>query len=291
MSKKNSGGELKVGERIAASESRGGDSFNRRTLLKRAGQVGAISLLPIGTVAGKSGSQATMLDTSFDPNDQNEVEKFVFDSFEVNNVLRQQIAKRGPTTQVTNTAQLDWAMQRKREQVLEELDRRQLQVIGEILEGAELVTDSDTSLSTPSMNAIEAQARGRWRFHRFRSRINAKFRIPVLNRRFDAFRFTHIVEWEANHRWPPKVRAIEPSARGRGKNHLLAYWQYRGATRDDVVVRRRGNYFLSEKTGKFKGCLLLGTSFTCSRNDRAYIEIAGSSNGSGRAVEKRLNGR
>ena len=277
----------------AVAESRGGDSLNRRVVLKRTGQVGAIGLFPVGTAMSSSTenrSEEAMPDTSFDPNDSGEVVKFVSDSFETRNALKQQVMERESTTQGADAARLEQTIQQKRTRMLKELDRQQVQAIGDILKEAELMVESDTTFITSGTESVETQSHGRWEFERFRATINAKLKVPALNKRFDAFRFAHIVEWEANHDWPPKVRAIEPSATGNGKNHLLAYWQYKGATGDDVVVRAGGNYFNSEKTGKFTGCLLIGTSFTCSRHDRAYIEIVGSSNGSGNAVEKRVNG-
>ncbi len=267
--------------------------FSRRTLLKRTGQIGALGLLPTGsTLASESpiSDSDVRPDTSFDPRRQQEVASFVANAFEVREQLVRRFESQPGVASATAARRADEVIDEERDRLLNELSARQREAVGNVLADSELVLDhrrvERPAAVVGSDDTVGTTGHGEWEFESFTGKLEA--RLSTVVGTFDAFTYWHNVEWEANHDWPPEMRGIDPSAWGDGKNHLLAYWDYTGSSRDDIDVY--SNYFLSEKTGTFNGCLLIGSSFTCPRDDQAYIEIAGSSNGSGSVTEKSVNG-
>jgi len=275
----------------------------RREILKLVGATGASSLAGMSVAGTALAADPTeqqrnvMPDSNFDPSRKQNVLEFVSDSFEARSTLEHQLESQSGITKSMASDRADTAISRNRNQLLKDLSDRQIQAISKVMEKSELVI-SRSSANTGSrqsgpnvsgsgsgdVKSLAATQSG-WQFERFTGTIRADLQTPVGNYR--AFRFEHEIEWEANHDWPADVRGMNATGRGNGKNYVLAYWDYRGATGDDI--QEYTNYFLSEKTGKFKGCLLLGTSFTCSRNDRAYIECAGSAGGNGSVTNKYVN--
>jgi hypothetical protein len=244
------------------------NSRRRRTVLKRIAQTGALGLLPMsaGFVSGDASQRNDdgSPDTAFKPNSRSETAQFVQDCFE------EETLRENERASIESAQNREVDINQRREELISELDSEQREAIGQILsEGSLIVSErsferesADAERTEQFRSSVESAQSTDWTVTTESDTVKTKFYIPDLNRSYKAFTFTHTVTWGYNKDLL-EVRNANPRASGDGKDHLLCYWQWKGASRDDVSYRAGNNYFTSMKTGIFKGWGVFRRSKSC----------------------------
>lgn len=253
------------------------------------GLLGSTQLGGTAMAAGPLGKRPDVLpDPNFNSGQKQEVLKFVSDSFEATDAMKQQLTSQNGVSRSEAATRANETIDQYRPRLLGELSDRQRQAIGDVMEDAKLVVHNptaDSEVTESVTNSEESADCSCWQFHSETGTLKAALDTPVGN--YHAFTFEHRITWEANHSWPADVRAMNATASGDAQSYVLAYWNYQGATPDDITEYT--NYFISEKTGTFEGCLFIGSDMTCSRDDKGYIMMSGSAGGNGSVADKSVN--
>lgn len=245
---------------------------SRRQLLR--GITGSLASLPVVVSGASADDQEQTIDVTFDPTDRKQTLEFITTTFEESERIH---------TQANSNKLARDRIQSVRQRTLDQLSDEQIEAIG-----AEL---ADINLKIEGRPVIrgggtEQKAEEPWDYADFSTTVTAKIELRAIGRtEYEAFDFTHEIEWE--HKPLEGVRAIDATGSGTGKHYVLAYWDYKGTDDKDITIRQDGNFFTSDMTGVFEGCLFIG-GWTCQRDDRMYTRTAGNWNGTGTLLESEL---
>lgn len=238
------------------------------------GITGSIASVPAIASGISASSEEANIDTTFDPTDKRETQRFVSATFEESKRIHNQ----SKSTRVANDR-----IRSVRKRTLDRLDDAQTKAISEALSDVRLRIERRSDIRDSSTGETPDDA---WEYAEFSETVTANIEIRFLRETpYEAFDFTHQIEWE--HEPLEGVRAINATGSGSGNHYILAYWDYRGTDDEDITIRQDGNYFTSDMTGIFEGCLFIG-GWSCQRNDRMYTRTAGNWNGTGTLVRREL---
>lgn len=181
----------------------------------------------------------------------------------------------------------------ERKRIIERLNQRQTEAVEEFWENeVEMKINREHSVWTTE-TATEVQTEDQpereldmWDLASFEETVTANATVPYVDNSYDAFDYTHEVEWE--YKPLEGVRAINATGSGNGNRFTLAKWSYTGDEDKDTTIRQDGNFFISDMTGVFDRCILIGTSFTCTTTDRLYTRVNGNWNGTGSLLRNEL---
>lgn len=254
------------------------ETRSRRTVLKTIPASG-LSLLAAGTVTATKDERA--IDSDFNPKNKREVAQFVDEAF----AYGEQVEAKTATT-----SQAEEQLEAERERIQERLTEDQFDAL-ETFWDEDLVLEvnrevTSVNFETGADQTDASPADDYWELASFEETVTANVTVPRINKSYDAFDYTHSVEWE--HKSLEGVRAINSTGSGDGNRFLLAKWSYNGDEDEDITIRQDGNFFTSDLTGVFDRCVLIGTSFTCTTTDRMYTRVNGNWNGTGKLVRSEL---
>lgn len=249
------------------------DTRNTRRQILR-GITGSIASVPAVVTGVSATSEESTIDTTFDPTKKRETQQFIRATFEES----ERIHRQSKSAQVANDR-----IRSVRERILDSLDGEQAEAIGTALADTQLRIERRPVIHDSDAGETPKEA---WDYAKFSETVTANIEIRFLRETpYEAFDFTHQIEWE--HKPLEGVRAINATGSGSGNHYILAYWDYRGTDDEDITIRQDGNFFTSDMTGIFEGCLFIG-GWSCQRNDRMYTRTAGNWNGTGSLVRSEL---
>ncbi|QRV17449.1 hypothetical protein JMJ58_21065 (plasmid) [Haloterrigena salifodinae] len=250
----------------------------RRTVLK-AVSTGSLSIFAMSSASANNRDNS--VDTSFNPQNKEEVAKFIDSSFEYANIVRER-SKDTPRAEEKIKSERDRILDRLTEKQLKAIERFWDEEIG--MEQERRITNLNTeSLGVQSASTQDIDA---WELSSFEETVSANVKVPIVDKSFDAIEYTHSVEWE--HKAGEGVRAISSTGSGSGDRFTLAKWSYEGDEDEEITIRQDGNFFNSDLTGVFDRCVLTGLSFTCTTTDRLYTRVSGNWSGDGNLTRHEL---
>jgi hypothetical protein len=251
--------------------------LNRRSVLRTLG-VGAVAA-PFGVqfaAASDSSDGESTFDTSFDPDDKEEVARFVSDTFEWSNKVRQQ----------ATVADAGTAIQDQRQKVIEDLSDEQLSSVQEVLRNIDLtVKDQSTSAleeGSPTDADVSPSS-----CNNYGDSVAAYVQVPYVGDTLHAFTFEIDIGWCVDG---DEVINVSPSTIGNAQGYVLVNWDYQGVSDENLTFHPDRYYAISYQKGKYNRCIIASSGVSCVATDYGWIEAVVYNDRSGRTTEKGADG-
>ncbi|WP_139043032.1 hypothetical protein [Halorubrum tropicale] len=248
----------------------------RRRVLRTLGTAAAAVPLGAGAVAGdNTDDSASPFDTSFDPEDDEAVARFISNTFDWSVGVKER----------KSVAEAEQAIVDQRKRVIKDLSEEQVEVVHKMLSDAELVVDKEAARKTGATTTGNGPSQESC--NNYGDTVSAYIQVPFVGDTFQAFNFEVDIGWCVDD---DEVINVSPSAIGNAQGYVLVNWDYQGISDENLTYHPDNYYATSYQKGKYNRCIVVKSGLSCVATDYGWIEAAVYNYRSGRTVDKGSDG-
>jgi len=205
-----------------------------------------------------------------------EVARFVSDTFEWSNQVRQQ----------ATAADAGSAIKDQRQKVIEDLSDEQLSSVQEVLRDVDLTvkdqSTSDLKEGSPTDADVSPSS-----CNNYGDSVAAYVQVPYVGDTLHAFTFEIDIGWCVDM---DEVINVSPSTIGNAQGYVLVNWDYQGVSDESLTFHPDRYYAISYQKGKYNRCIIASSGVSCVATDYGWIEAVVYNDRSGRTTEKGADG-